>query len=258
METFPVQKILSSKKIGSSWPLLVEANHSKYILKLSGTGQGFGVLVSEVIAAEIADRIDLPVPSRVLLEVNTNLIREDEDQDPELVRLLRSSLGINLGFEYIEHAKLISENHEFVMNDSHASNIFWFDWLVENPDRTKDNPNILVRDGNYWLIDHGASLPFQYNLPLLTEDAPAKAWTCAKDHLFYDRIFLLEDIHRKNFEKLSLSDLEIASWTVPDEFLQEKDGGLSYDEISRKKELFAVYLWKRIKSFDPGQFLDRI
>ena len=34
----------------------------------------------------------------------------------------------------------------------------WFDAFVTNPDRTPQNPNILVWHGRQWLIDHGAAL----------------------------------------------------------------------------------------------------
>ncbi|MFB5652562.1 HipA family kinase [Leptospira wolffii] len=247
METYSVQKILSSKKIGSSWPLLVETPIGKYILKLSGTGQGQGVLVSEVIAGDLADRLDLPTPRRILLELGPDLISEDED--PELVRLLRNSIGINLGFEYIPYAKSILEDPEFLMDDWEASKVLWFDWLIENPDRTRTNPNIIVRERNYWLIDHGAAFPFQYNLSGLTEYAPTRPWLRAKDHLFYDYVNRLREVHILNAEKLTFADLEIVTWGVPDEFLQGKGYRLSYDEISRKKEMFAAYLWKRIKGF---------
>ena len=34
----------------------------------------------------------------------------------------------------------------------------WFDGLVTNPDRSPQNPNLLVWHGRPWLIDHGAAL----------------------------------------------------------------------------------------------------
>lgn len=253
METCPVRNILSSKKIGSSWPLLVETSEGRYILKLSGTGQGQGVLVSEVIAGELADKIGLPTPKRILLDLGVELIAEDED--PELVRLLRNSIGINLGFEYIPYAKSILEVPEFQMDDSEAAKALWFDWLIENPDRTRDNPNIIVRDKEYWLIDHGAAFPFQYNLAGLTEYSPSRPWSRAKEHLFYDSVRFLGEVHSQYASRLSFADLEIITWGIPEEFLQTKDRPLSYDEISRKKELFAAYLWKRIKGFDPSSLL---
>ncbi len=40
-----------------------------------------------------------------------------------------------------------------------ASRLLWFDALVQNPDRTWRNPNLLVWHRDIWLIDHGAAGP---------------------------------------------------------------------------------------------------
>ncbi len=39
-----------------------------------------------------------------------------------------------------------------------AADVVWLDGLVTNPDRTAQNPNLLVWHGRPWLIDHGAAL----------------------------------------------------------------------------------------------------
>ena len=39
-----------------------------------------------------------------------------------------------------------------------AADVVWLDSLVTNPDRTAQNPNLLVWHGRPWLIDHGAAL----------------------------------------------------------------------------------------------------
>src|SRR5690606_1531161 len=43
-----------------------------------------------------------------------------------------------------------------------ASRVLWFDAFIGNVDRSWRNPNILVRHGDLWLIDHGASLIFHH------------------------------------------------------------------------------------------------
>ena len=39
-----------------------------------------------------------------------------------------------------------------------AADTVWLDALVTNPDRTVQNPNLLLWHGRLWLIDHGAAL----------------------------------------------------------------------------------------------------
>mgnify|MGYP003694533379 CR=1 FL=1 len=62
--------------------------------------------------------------------------------------------------------------------------VLWLDALVMNPDRTPDNPNVLVAEGRSWLIDHGAALPFQYSWGTVTEDSPRTAAYALDRHLF--------------------------------------------------------------------------
>ena len=45
-----------------------------------------------------------------------------------------------------------------VVDPDFAADVVWLDALVTNPDRTAQNPNLLVWHGRPWLIDHGAAL----------------------------------------------------------------------------------------------------
>ena len=44
------------------------------------------------------------------------------------------------------------------MDPGTAAATVWLDGLITNPDRTTQNPNLLVWHGRTWLIDHGAAL----------------------------------------------------------------------------------------------------
>jgi hypothetical protein len=46
-----------------------------------------------------------------------------------------------------------------------AGRIVWFDALVNNVDRSWRNPNLLMRRGELWLIDHGATMIWHHNWP---------------------------------------------------------------------------------------------
>ncbi|EPG74271.1 hypothetical protein LEP1GSC058_3811 [Leptospira fainei serovar Hurstbridge str. BUT 6] len=250
METYQAKRVLSSRKVGSSWPLLIETADGEFFLKLSGAGQGYGALISEVISAGIADRLGLNVPNRAFIQVDGTLVNSNED--PELTSLLNASAGLNLGFEYIPNSKILPEDQIEKFEEDIAIDIFWFDWLIENPDRTRNNPNILIRKEKYWLIDHGAALGFQYDFSNLTEDLPKRFWSRSKDHIFYERIHMdsFERVHRENSKVLTLDELEIITWEVPAEFFKDRKNPKSLNEINRKREIFAVYLWKRIKSLE--------
>ena len=65
------------------------------------------------------------------------------------------------------------------MDADFASQVLWFDALIQNVDRTWRNPNLLVWHGDIWLIDHGSALYFQHNWPAARPLAPFDA----KDHV---------------------------------------------------------------------------
>ena len=62
--------------------------------------------------------------------------------------------------------------------------MLWLDGLVMNPDRTAQNPNILLWHKRPWLIDHGAALSFHYDWADVNEQAPREAGPTLAQHLF--------------------------------------------------------------------------
>ncbi|MBN8219584.1 MAG: hypothetical protein J0L53_01600 [Spirochaetes bacterium] len=228
---------------------MVETDAGKFIVKLHGAGQGYGALIAEVVTAELAEKIGLPVPGRALVTISESLL--DPREDPELLQLLRASLGYNLGFEYIAGAVTLNMENRVRIGDEAAAKVLWLDWLTENPDRTWRNPNILIRDQKFWLIDHGATLGFQYSLEHLTEDSPARRWAAAPDHVFYKARHLLPKIHAEFGPFCSYEEFLTLSWDIPREFIRPETAPRDYDLATRRRELFAAWLWKRFKSFKP-------
>lgn len=60
---------------------------------------------------------------------------------------------------------------------------------------------------------------------------------------------------RQNSKILTLGELEIVTGEVPAEFFQERKSPKSLNEINRTREIFAVYLWKRVKSLESKRTL---
>src|ERR1700748_2967432 len=85
---------------GASLPAIVEADDlGFYVLKFRGAGQGPLALVAELIAGEIGRALGLKVPELVRVEVDPALGRNEED--PEIRDLLKASVGLNLGLDYL-------------------------------------------------------------------------------------------------------------------------------------------------------------
>ena len=148
---------------GGSLPGLMEADDlGTYVVKWRAAGQGVRVLVAEVVCAELARALALPVPALVTVDVAPELAVGEPDV--EVQELLQRSAGINLGLDYLPGA-LDFEAGVAEVDAELAGRVLWFDALVGNVDRTWRNPNLLIWHGRLQLIDHGAALTFHHNWP---------------------------------------------------------------------------------------------
>src|ERR1700684_1929657 len=161
LETVTVTRYVTPLREGGSLPAIVEAdNLGTYVMKFRGAGQGPLALVAEIIAGELARRLGLRVPELVLAELDPRI--PGSEPDPEIQDLLKASQGLNLGVDFLRGSAGF-DPLGWTAEAEFASQLVWFDALVQNPDRTWRNPNLLVWHGDIWLIDHGAALYFQHN-----------------------------------------------------------------------------------------------
>ena len=148
---------------GGSLPGLMEADDlGTYVVKWRAAGQGVNVLVAEVICAELARALGLPVPALVTVDVAPELAVGEPDV--EVQELLQRSAGRNLGLDYLPGA-LDFDAAAGDVDAALAGRVLWFDALVGNVDRSWRNPNMLFWHGRLQLIDHGAALTFHHHWP---------------------------------------------------------------------------------------------
>ncbi|GGX99936.1 HipA family kinase [Streptomyces minutiscleroticus] len=148
---------------GGSLPGLVEADDLRtYVMKFTGAGQGRKTLVAEVVCGELARRLGLRVPG--LVTVGLDPVLGLGEPDEQVQELLKASGGTNLGMDFLPRA-LGFDALAHRVGPEEAGRIVWFDALVNNVDRSWRNPNMLVRDGELWLIDHGATMIWHHNWP---------------------------------------------------------------------------------------------
>ncbi len=181
LEHVTVTRYVTPLREGGSLPAIVEAdNLGTYVMKFRGAGQGPLALVAEIIAGELARRLRLRVPELVLAGLDPRIA--SSEPDPEIQDLLRASEGLNLGVDFLP-GSFGFDPLGWSADRDFASQVLWFDALVQNVDRTWRNPNLLVWHGDIWLIDHGAALYFHHNWP--TAD-PKRAFD-AREHVLGDR-----------------------------------------------------------------------
>jgi hypothetical protein len=246
---FSADRVLARIREGSSLPVVVETRAGRFVTKLRGAAQGPGALVAEVLVAELAEALGLPVPERAVVELERPI--RSEDGNDELADLLERSVGANLGFRWLEGGSLLQERSAAREPDDFAVRVLWLDALVMNPDRTGANTNVLISKGQPWLIDHGAALSFQYDWGRVREDSP-RTPVQYDAHLFADRIHLLERWDEELARLLTRGVLQDAAARVPDEFLTERPSEWS---LERARAAYVAFLWKRLAP--PRPFIPR-
>ena len=213
---------------GSSWPVVVrDDDDRRWLVKLRGAAQGTGPLVAEVVVAELAAALALPVPARAIVTVDAALTSADPHQ--ELLPDARAATA-----DAVEPAT--------------AVRILWLDGLVGNLDRTARNPNLLAAGDRLWLIDHGASLSFQYAWPAVTEASPQRPLRAREPHLLAAHAPTLAAAAPALAALLTRDVLEAALAVVPDSFLAPLVAAATPDALARLRAAHVAYLWKRLRA----------
>ena len=127
------------------------------------------------------------MPEMVLLDLEPEIGRTEANE--EISDLLRRSVGVNLGFRFLEGAFAYNVLQKPPLAPQLASDIVWFDAYVTNVDRTARNVNLLLAEERLWLIDHGAALYFHHTWddaadaqpqPLPAHQGPHAAGQCQR------------------------------------------------------------------------------
>jgi hypothetical protein len=246
METYRALRVLKADRGGSSWPVLIDTEAGVFYTKLRGAAQAPAALVAEIVVGRLADALCLSVPARVLIDVPAYLPSDDPHE--ELAQLLRFSVGRNLGFEYLPGARNFHPLDVPRVDPDLASRIVWLDGLVQNPDRTAKNPNLLWSHDRLWLVDHGASLGFHHRWSDVTEDSPrARSWPFCT-HVLRSRATRLPLTDKAVAGVVNRTVLESAVAEVPDEYLC-----MNGIDARRRRAAYVAFLWKRLK--EPRPFL---
>ncbi|HEY8925183.1 MAG TPA: HipA family kinase [Polyangia bacterium] len=150
-------RYVTALREGGSVPAVVEADDGAlYVVKFRAAAQGGRALAAEIIVGELARAAGLPMPELAFIEVDAALGRSEPHQ--EIRELLIASAGENLAMGYLSGALGYDVAARRPVDGALASLIVALDVFAANVDRTARNPNLLWKDGQLWLIDHGAAL----------------------------------------------------------------------------------------------------
>lgn len=244
MQTLRALRVLSTFR-GSSWPVLVQTEEQKLVVKLRGTAQGLLPLIAELVVGWLADALGLATPARYLVELPAGVPSDDPHQ--ELAELLGRSQGLNLGLAHLEGFRDATPADAGRLKPELAAAIVWLDALVQNPDRTAKNVNLMIKAGSVRLIDHGAALAFQHDWGSVTEQTPREVGEIVAGHLLQvsEQQLLAADFELA--PKLTRAVLEEALAQVPDDFLV----AVATAEPARQRAAYVAFLWKRLRQPRP-------
>ncbi|MFL5672119.1 MAG: HipA family kinase [Chloroflexota bacterium] len=234
---------------GGSLPGLVEADDDGlYVVKFRGAGQGPRALVAEWLAGEIGRAVGLPVPDLVTIEVDAAL--GDAEPDEEIHDLVRASAGTNLGMDFLPGALTFNpaaSTAADVIDPDFAADVVWFDGLVTNPDRSPQNPNLLVWHGRPWLIDHGAALYVHHTWR--DPDAHARrSFERIRDHVLLPYAGSIEAADARNAGRVDEALLTALVAALPDVWLPDDP---TVGDADAQRAAYVRYLARRLEAPRP-------
>ena len=253
---------------GGSLPGLAEADDGfRYAVKFKGAGHGAKGVVAELIGGLVAKALKFNVPEYVLLRLNP--LFGITEPDIEVQELLKKSEGTNLGLHFLDGAYTF-EPTAYNTDPLFASKLVWLDAFLTNIDRTRLNPNLMIWNGEVWLIDHGASLYFHHSGkdPLLAAKDP---FPHIKNHIMLPYASKLEEADKIMRQSITPRTLSKIVDLIPDEWLQEEPViGIVGDEyvmpsadvdssaatsVAAKREVYRQFLTARLA--DTAPFVSR-
>ena len=251
---------------GGSLPGLAEADDGfRYAVKFKGAGHGTKGVISELIGGLIAKALKFNVPEYVLLHLDP--LFGITEPDVEVQELLRKSEGLNLGLHFLDRAYTF----EPAVNNTDpmfASRLGWLDAFLTNIDRTRLNPNMMMWNGEVWLIDHGASLYFHHS-GKDPNDAARDPFPYIKDHIMLPYASKIEEADRLMRQAITPRTLNKIVDLIPDEWLMDdrevgivgdyylvsEEKGENGKGVEDKRGIYRTFLTNRLK--DTRAFVER-
>jgi len=138
---------------------------SDYVVKLrGGIDYGSQGLLCELYASILAAHLGIscPSPAIVLIELDlAEAIAGTFPDDDRRANVVLNSVGLNFGSQFLTNLvswpvdKKIPEELQAA-----AMKVFAFDALIQNADRTFQNPNLGIRGGDLFVYDHETAFSF--------------------------------------------------------------------------------------------------
>ncbi len=224
-------KVISYHLSGNSFPIVIQYDSKKFLVKLRAGLSGEYSLLSEWLGNQIGRLIGLNTrqPYWVLL---TDSIKYD-DVYIEVRNLIDKSLGVNIGFEYIDNAEGFDIGEISKIDKEQQIYIYLLDLLMLNIDRTTQNHNLLTYESSALISDFDSSLIFNDLINNGNLSMNKQILHCLKSNPFYQKI---DESRLKTFlNKVNQIDFEKIIFEIPNELISQQFKNLICKRIEYKK-----------------------
>lgn len=224
-------EVISYHYSGNSFPVVIQKNNEKFLVKLRAGLSGEHSLLSEWIGNQLGRMLGINTLQPFWINLTDEL--KYDDIYIELRDLIDKSLGINIGFSYIDNVSVFDLSKICQIDKAQQIQIFLFDLLMLNIDRTTHNHNILINDSEIFIADFDSSLWFKdllnkRDLPLNTQ-----ILQCLKANPFYQKV---ADSQLKTFlDQLDQIDFEKIIYELPAELITVQNKEMICKRIEDKK-----------------------
>jgi hypothetical protein len=242
---------------GSTFPLLVDVDEGQsFVVKaftkehIQQTSATFCEFLGNILAKEFG----IETLECALMNLTTSFIDSLPKQVQE--RISKSGDGLKFCCRYLEGAGTYTHSlGKFISKSNHIANIFAYDILIRNVDRTKAKPNILLQNNSIYLIDHELSFDVDEKYLYKFNNLDTSVYPF-ESHIFYESLkktrkdkLNLFDEFEENLKRLNLQVIEeLISFLKNKNIWTAKNYLISYfSEVKKQSYKFVQMLQMMIK-----------
>lgn len=225
-------KITKYINTGNSFPVILEDNGKKYFVKLRAGMSGKYALVSEWFGNKLGNQLNIKTQSPTWVKLDKTL--NTEGIYIEVKELIAKSLGTNIGFQYLETAKDVNIDSIKMLDKKTATDIFLFDLIMINIDRTSNNNNLMQNGNELISVDYESSL-------LLSELIEGKnllnnprILQCFRDNPLYSDT--TDGVIKQFIDQLNQVEIKDIIDEIPSELLSEMERKTLTNGIEEKRK----------------------
>lgn len=244
-------KALSS---GRNKPILLicektDGSRVELVVKLSGkTGIPGPGLIFELYSSCLAKALGIQTPTPYIVRIDKNF---PANNLVDLHKLrLSNCLTYSFGSEYLSNGYFVWPLKQKLQTSERevAASIFAFDAMIQNPDRTRENPNLLYNQDSIQVIDHEAAFSFYYDF---RSNETLYPWINGnmeylKNHIFFNQLQTSPTNwarHKLRFSVITPLLLSQFEKLVPDEWQSN-----SFDVVAQV-QAYLIEVSRNIETF---------